>query len=187
MRVIMMNGSHCYFLINMKKIFFTLSLLYLSISVLAEKTEDMYVMRLTTQGQLFFICKNIFPSIDRKSSLPFDITYLNSTDSVSVKMTVPSHTLTHVDSVALLTEGERYLCPVAYSIYKEKEKKHWIHRCDCVFGYPAIKKCMVHPSSPQFVVYTADGEQTYVMPQNQWQKLQPHLVEIFMLIDASKR
>lgn len=144
-------------------------------------------MRLTTQGQLFFISENIFPSLDRKSSLPFDITYLNSTDSVSVKMTVPSHTLTHVDSVALVTAEERYLCPMAYAIYKEKEKKHWIHRADCAFSYQDIKKCMLQTTSPTFVVYTAAGEQSYSMPLKQWEKLHPHLVEIFMLIDASKR
>ena len=171
----------------MKKIFFTLLIVCMSIPVFAEKTEDMYIMRLTTQGQLFFISENIFPSIDRKSSLPFDITYLNSTDSASVKMTVPSHTLTHVDSVALVTEEERYLCPMVHTIYKEKEKKHWIHRADCAFSYQAIKKCMIQPTSPKIVIYTAVGEQSFVMPQKQWEKLQPHMVEIFMLIDASKR
>ena len=171
----------------MKKIFFTLLMVCLHISVFAEKTEDMYIMRLTTQGQLFFICENIFPSSDRKSELPFDITYLNSTDSVSVKMTVPCHTLTHVDSVALVTAEERYLCPMVNSIYKEKNKKQWIHRCDCAFSYEAVRNAMVQPTSPKFVVYTAAGEQSYLMPQGQWQKLQPHLVEIFMLIDASKR
>ena len=171
----------------MKKIFFTLLIVCLHISVFAEKTEDMYVMRLTTQGQLFFISENIFTSLDRKFELPFDITYLNSTDSVSIKMTVPNHTLTHVDSVALVLEDEAYMCPVVYSIYKEKDKKQWIHRCDCAFSYEAVRNAMVQPTSPKFVVYTAAGEQSYLMPQAQWQKLQPHLVEIFMLIDASKR
>ena len=144
-------------------------------------------MRLTTQGQLFFIAENIFTSTDRKFELPFDITYLNTTDSVSIKMTVPSPTLTRVDSVALIVDDEVYMCPMVNSIYKEKNKKQWIHRCDCTFSYEAVRNAMVQPTSPKFVVYTAAGEQSYLMPQAQWQKLQPHLVEIFMLIDASKR
>ena len=171
----------------MKKIFFTLLMVCLHISVFAEKTEDMYIMRLTTQGQLFFISENIFTSTDRKFELPFDITYLNSTDSVSIKMTVPSLTLTRVDSVALVLEDEAYMCPVVYSIYKEKDKKQWIHRTDCTFRYEAVKKSMIQPTAPQIVVYTEAGTQYYTMPQALWQKLQPHLVEIFMLIDASKR
>ena len=158
----------------------------LFLPVLAEKTEDMYIMRHTSQGQLFFISENVFPSIDRKFSLPFDITYLNSADSVSVKMTVPSHTLTTVDSVALIVDDEVYMCPLVKSIYKEKEKKNWIHRCDCVYSYTAVSKSLTHATPPQFVVYTAAGVQSYEMPIKQWQKLQPHLVEIFMLIDASK-
>ena len=171
----------------MKKILLTLLIVCLHISVFAEKTEDMYIMRLTTQGQLVFIAANIFTSTDRKFELPFDITYLNTTDSVSIKMTVPSPTLTRVDSVALIVDDEVYMCPMVNSIYKEKNKKQWIHRCDCTFSYEAVRNAMVQPTSPKFVVYTAAGEQSYLMPQAQWQKLQPHLVEIFMLIDASKR
>ena len=171
----------------MKKVFFLLSLLCLHIPSFAEKTEDRYIMRHTMQGQLFFISENIFPSTDRTFELPFDITYLNTSDSVSVKMTVPSSTLTHVDSVALVLTEYRYVCPVVYSIYKEKEKKHWIHRCDCAFSYEAIKMSMTHPTAPQFVVYTAAGAHAYAMPEKQWQKLLIHLQEIFMLIDASKR
>ena len=37
-------------------------------------------MRHTTQGSLFFISEIIFPSTDSKFSLPFDITYLNTSD-----------------------------------------------------------------------------------------------------------
>ena len=158
----------------------------LFLPVLAEKTEDMYIMRHTSQGQLFFISENTFPSTNRKFELPFDITYLNTTDTVSIKMTVYSESLTHVDSVALVTMEDRYVCPMVHSIYKEKENKYWIHRSDCAFSYEATKKSMVQPISPEMVIYTAAGTQTYAMPQKQWQKLQPHLVEIFMLIDASK-
>ena len=170
----------------MKKILFALFLLGLHLPSFAEKTEDMYIMRLTTQGHLFFISENIFPSTDRTLSLPFDITYLNTTDSVSIKMSVYSHTLTNIDSVAWVLPDQSYVCPVVHSIYKEKEKKLWVHRSDCAFSYQATKQCMTHPSAPQIVVYTAAGVHTYVLPQKQWQKLLPHFQEIFMLIDASK-
>jgi hypothetical protein len=176
-----------FFKVSMKKIIFAILFLSLHVASFAIKTEDMYIMRHTTKGQLFFISENIFPSTDRTFELPFDITYLNSTDSVSIKMTVPSNTLTHVDSVALVQSGSRYVCPMAHSIYKEKDKKHWVHRCDCAFSYTATKMCLIHPTPPQIVVYTTTGTHTYAMPQQQWQKLVPHLQEIFMLIDASKR
>jgi hypothetical protein len=171
----------------MKKLIVALALLSISISTFAEKTEDMYIMRHTTQGHLFFISEIIFPSTDSKFSLPFDITYLNTADSLSIKMTVPHHTLTNVDSVALVLQDDRYVCPMVNSIYKEKEKKHWIHRCDCAFTYEATKKCFVQPAAPQIVVYTPVGQQIFTMPEKKWQALHQHLVEIFMLIDASKR
>ena len=174
------------FLHSMKKSILAILLLCLCVSSFAKKTEDMYIMRHTTQGQLFFISENIFPSTDRKFELPFDITYINSSDSVSIKMTVSSNTLTHVDSVALIQSGKRYVCPMAHSIYKEKDKKNWIHRCDCAFSYTDTKMCMIHPTPPQIVVYTTTGMHTYAMSQQQWKTLVPHLQEIFMLIDASK-
>lgn len=148
----------------------------------------MYIMRHTTQGQLFFISENIFPSTNSKFSLSFDVTYLNSSDSVSIKMTVSCHVLTTVDSVALVLEDDRFVCPLVKTIYREKEKKHWIHRCDCAFTYEAAKKTFTQPTtSPQVVVYTAAGTQTYAMPAKKWQALHQHLLEIFMIIDASKR
>ena len=171
----------------MKKLIVAFACLAASLSIYAEKTEDMYVMRHTTQGSLFFISEIIFPSTDSKFSLPFDITYLNTSDSVSIKLTASSHALTTVDSVALVLEDSRYVCPVVKSIYKEKEKKHWIHRCDCAFTYEATKKCFVQPAAPQIVVYTPVGQQIFTMPEKKWQALHQHLVEIFMLIDASKR
>ena len=154
---------------------------------MAEKTEDMFVMRHSQEGSLFFIRPNTFYCTDDKSELSFDITHLNTTDTASIKMTVYEKTLVNVDSVALLCEGQRYICNTVESIYKEKEKKHWIHRCDCVFSYEETKKGLIQPTSPQLVVYTAAGVQTYAMPQKKWQALHQHLLEIFMLIDASKR
>ena len=79
-------------------------------------------MRHTSKGQLFFISENIFHSTNRTFNLPFDITYLNSSDSVSIKMTVYNDQLTRVDSVALVTTDDRYVCPNVHSIYNEKEK-----------------------------------------------------------------
>jgi hypothetical protein len=37
------------------------------------------------------------------------------------------------------------------------------------------------------VVYTPVSTYSYAMPLKQWQKLQPHMLEIFMTIDASKQ
>ena len=43
----------------MKKIIFAILFLSLHVASFAIKTEDMYIMRHTTKGQLFFISENI--------------------------------------------------------------------------------------------------------------------------------
>ena len=100
-------------------------------------------MRHCQEGQLFFIRPNTFFSADHKTEFSFDITHLNTTDTASIKMTVYESTLVNVDSVAILCDGQRYICNTPMSIYKEKEKKHWVHRCDCVFPYKEIKLAMI--------------------------------------------
>ena len=168
---------------------FLLGILFCALAtpLLAEKPEDMYVMRHSPEGQLFFIRPNTFYSTDNKSELLFDITHLNTTDTASIKMTVYETTLVNVDSVALLCEGQRYICNTVESIYKEKEKKHWIHRCDCVFPFQEVKLAMIADQAPTFVVYTNKSTLSYTLVANKWAKLQPHLCDIFMIIDESKR
>jgi hypothetical protein len=159
----------------------------LATPLLAEKTEDMYVMRHSPEGQLFFIRPNTFYSTDTKSDLLFDITHLNTTDTASIKMTIYETTMVDVDSVALLCDGKRYISNTVSSIYKEKEKKHWIHRCDCVFPFNEVKLTMIASQAPTFVVYTNKSTLSYTLTANNWKKLHPHFCDIFMIIDESKR
>lgn len=146
----------------------------------------MYVMRLTTEGQLFFIRPNTFFSDHKKTEFSFDITHLNTTDTASIKMTVYESSLVNVDSVAILCDGQRYICNTPMSIYKEKEKKHWVHRCDCIFPFKEVKLAMIADQAPTFVIYTNKSTLFYTLPQNNWKKLQPHFCDIFMIIDESR-
>ena len=91
---------------------------------MAEKTEDMFVMRHSPEGNLFFIRPNTFYSTNNKTELNFDITHLNTTDTASIKMTVYETILVNVDSVALICEAKRYVCDTVVSIYKEKENRN---------------------------------------------------------------
>lgn len=153
----------------------------------AEKIEDMYVMRHSPEGQLFFIRPNTFFSADHKTEFSFDITHLNTTDTASIKMTVYESTLVNVDSVAILCDGQRYICNTPMSIYKEKEKKHWVHRCDCLFPYKEVKLAMIADEAPTFVIYTNKSTLSYTATANNWKKLHPNFCDIFMIIDESRR
>jgi hypothetical protein len=156
-------------------------------SVFAQKTEDMYVMRHSEEGQLYFIRPNQFYSTDSKAELSYDITYLNTRDTASVKMTIYETTLVNVDSVALVSNGARFLCDDVASIYKEKDNKRWVHRCDCSFAYNELKLAMTAGQAPTVIVYTNKSTLSYSMVANKWTKLRPRFSDIFTLIDESKR
>ena len=85
-------------------------------SVFAQKTEDMYVMRHSSEGDLYFIRPIQFSSADSKAELSYDITHLSTKDTASVKMTIYETTLVSIDSVALVSNGARFLCDDVVSI-----------------------------------------------------------------------
>ena len=159
----------------------------LTTPLMAEKTEDMFVMRHSSEGNLFFIRPNTFYSTNNKTELNFDITHLNTTDTASIKMTVYETTLVNVDSVALICEAKRYVCDTVVSIYKEKENKLWIHRCDCVFPFQAVKQAMIGEKAPTIVIYTNRSTLSYTLTAQKWAKLCPHMRDIFMIIDSTRR
>jgi hypothetical protein len=159
----------------------------LTTPLMAEKTEDMFVMRHSPEGNLFFIRPNTFYSTNNETELNFDITHLNTTDAASIKMTVYEKTLVNVDSVAILCETKRYVCNNVASIYKEKENKLWIHRCDCVFPFSAVKHAMIGEKAPIIVIYTNKSTLSYTLTTPKWAKLCPHMRDIFMIIDSTKR
>ena len=156
-------------------------------SVFAQKTEDMYVMRHSSDGLLYFIRPNLFYSSDSKTELSYDITHLNTTDTASVKMTIYETALIHVDSVAIVSNGARFLCDDVVSIYKEKNRKLWEHRYECPFPYEAVKSAMTAEQAPTVIVYTNKSTSSYTMAAKKWAKLSSCFSEIFMLIDESKR
>ena len=171
----------------MKRILVGIFLILSVTSVFAQKTEDMYVMRHSSDGQLYFIRPIMFSSADSKAELSCDITHLNTKDTASVKMTIYETTLVRIDSVALVSNGARFLCDDVVSIYKEKDKKLWVHRCDCPFPYPVVKLAMIADQAPTIMVYTNKSPLSYTMADNKWAKLRLRFSDVFLLIDESKR
>ena len=171
----------------MKRILVGIFLILSITSVFAQKTEDMYVMRHSSDGQLYFIRPIMFSSADSKAELSCDITHLNTKDTASVKMTIYETTLVRIDSVALVSNGARFLCDDVVSIYKEKDKKLWVHRCDCPFPYPVVKLAMIADQAPTIMVYTNKSTLSYTMADNKWAKLRLRFSDVFLLIDESKR
>ena len=156
-------------------------------SVFAQKTEDMYIMRHSSEGDLYFIRPIQFSSADSKAELSYDITHLSTKDTASVKMTIYETTLVRVDSVAIVSNGKRFLCDDVASIYKEKDKKLWAHRCDCPFPYHEVKLAMTADQAPTIIVYTNKSTLSYTMAANKWAKLRLRFSDVFLLIDESKR
>jgi len=158
-----------------------------SLLVSAEKAENMYLMRNTELGNLFFIFENSFYSVDDKIPLLFDMTHLCSCDTISIKMTIHNPTLVDVDSVALSWSEGTYIIPSPIVIYKEKDNKYWVNRCDCVFPYSFVAQAFANEACPIFTIYTTSGIKQYKLPEKKWSKMSSNFREIFMTIQSNKR
>ena len=170
----------------MKKILIVLLCIHSCLSF-AAKTEDMYLMRNTEKGDLFFIFENSFHSIDNKHPLLFDITHLTSCDTISVKMTITDKELVDVDSVKLSWSNTAYIVTNPILIYKEKDNKCWVNRCDCVFPYKFVEQAFTNKQCPIFTIYTTSNTISYSLSPNKWNKLSLHFQEIFITIQSHKR
>lgn len=170
----------------MKKIFiFIFSIIY-SLTF-AAKTEDMYLMRKTDSGNLFFIFENSFSSSNSRTPLLFDMTYLDLCDTISIKMTITIPTLTDIDSVRLSWNDDSYTINTPYVIYKEKDNKQWTNRLDCVFPYFVVEQAFTNNICPIFTIYTSIDTITYSISEYRWSKLSVHFYEIFKTIQLQKR
>ena len=170
----------------MKKILIVLLCIHSCLSF-AAKTEDMYLMRNTEIGDLFFIFENSFHSLDNKHPLLFDITYLTSCDTISIKMTITDKTLVDIDSVKLSWSNTAYTVINPILIYKEKDNKCWVNRCDCIFPYTSVEQAFTNQQCPTFTIYTTKDTISYYLSPNKWDKLNRHFQEIFITIQSHKR
>lgn len=145
----------------------------------------MYVMRLTNKGKLFFIYENSFNQVDGKLQLFFDVTYLNTNDSASIKMTIYESSLVDVDSIALSWDNNRIICAEPSLIYKEKKNKLWEHRYDCMFLYHNIMSAFICEKAPKFTIYVGNNMKQYTLSDKEWKKLHMHMSDIFMIIQSN--
>ncbi len=173
----------------MKKILLYLFVLLISLPMYGKKIENMFVMRNTTAGMLYFIKENKFTTIDKAyTSLEVDITYLERDSIASLKMSIFGQEIKIIDSIQIAWGDSNEVCQNVRIMYKDvKKNDKWENRCDCTFSYASVCDAFTCESSPKIVLYSKNTATTFSMNKNQWKSIHNNLSRIFYMIDANNK
>lgn len=171
----------------MKRYIFAAVLQFLTLTVMAVNTEDLYVLYNRGDGsKLYYIREQEMASTEKdKGRLTYDITYID-TDTLSTwrfSVIVPARM--RIDSVGFLQGGTVYTVPCSL-LYVEPVKKNWEHRIETTLPYLITKALFIPEPALHIVVYHSDGRCTFAMtPKKDWTSLCSSMRDIFWTIGTN--
>ena len=175
------------FYLRMKKGILCLLSFLFSLIAYAEKLEDRYVMKTIDNGQLYFVVPYDIPSLTANTkALSADITYLTSSDSVTMNLSVWFIDELMTDSI-VLTGATQFVIRDFKTFFIEKDRKLWIHRYS--LQYPMASLAMLYADANPFTIDVCFGSQriTYGYSSKQWKKEQEWMNQIIHIIATNKR
>ncbi len=171
----------------MKKSVLCLSAILFSLMANAEKLEDRYVMKTIENGQLYFVVPYDIQSQTAKTkALSADITYLTTSDSVTMNISVWSSNELLTDSIVLKGTTQVVIRDFK-TFFIEKDNKLWLHRYS--LRYPFTSLALLYADTKPFMIDVCFGSQriTYGYSQKQWKKEQEWMNQVLHIIATNKR
>lgn len=169
-----------------RKILLLLGLCVCALSY-AVKIEDRYVMKTFDGGQIYFIEPFEVPGVAKQAKpMSADITYLTTSDSVTMNISV--WTLQELSADSIVLEGsERMTFTEFQTFFIEREKKWWLHRYS--FRYPLSVLNNLYAQSVPFTlsVYSHGQAYEYAYTAKAWPKERDWLTQILHIIATNKR
>lgn len=174
--------------VRMKKGVLCLLSLLFSVITYAEKLEDRYVMKTINNGQMYFIVPfDIPPQTAKAKALSADITYLTTSDSLIMNLSVWSSDELMTDSIILTTKNKKIVVENFRTFFIEKDDKLWLHRYS--LQYPLKDLTLFYANTEPFTMDIYSGSQhiTYGYSIKQWKKEQVWMNQILHTIATNKR
>jgi hypothetical protein len=149
-------------------------------------TKDYSVMQ-QESGALYFIYpKDGFRSDHSKSELIFDITHLDSSDSLTFNFTYIDPMLFQIDSLSVQYNDEFYISAPASKIFIEPSKSKWSYRYGAFFAFHDFDRLFDFSQSPEIKLYCGENTISLKMKQNKWKKESQLISRIFDIIRLNR-
>lgn len=152
----------------------------------AQKIARQYTASLQANGTLYFIEPRLtFKSSQEPAELAYDLTYLDSKDSVTLNFTYISPMLKNIDSLRL-TAGSLSLSSPSKKIFIEDDKNDWKHRYSSRFLYADLARLMQQQETLALVLEDNNTSTVLTAAARKWKKQAAVLGKIFHLIEANQ-
>ena len=174
----------------MKRIFLLLALLPLFAPALrAQDVRKHYTSLATEKGTLYFVYPRKLAATGAsggKASLPFDLTYLTSADSLSFTVSLRVAGSGAVDSVHVVAPDGAQLSVVPERIYVDARRSGYEHRLR--FGIPFEAARRLYEGASPYVLrfFTADGVCAYAFKAGAWNKERAVMRRIFGIFEMNR-
>ncbi len=172
----------------MKRYIFAAVLQLFTLTVMAVKTEDLYVLYNRSDGsKLYYIREQVMTQNEKeKGQLTYDITYIDSDTLSTWRFSVIVPTRVGIDSVGFQKGGKEYTVPCSL-LYVEPSKKNWEHRIETTLPYSLTKAQFTPEPALQIVVYRQGRRSTFMLtPKKDWISLCASMRDIFWTIENNR-
>lgn len=170
----------------MRKLFLLFFFFVSAFAIFAAKLENRYIMKSHKDGQLYFILPYDIPAEEKNiKNLSADITYLTSSDSVTMNISVWNENELNTDSIVLV--GEEYISITDFkTFFIEKDGKLWLHRYS--FRISLEDLVALYSNQLSFALDVHSEKQTirYLYPIKKWKSEQEWMSQILYIIKRNK-
>lgn len=171
----------------MKKYLLLILSLYILSSLQASDLADRYIMKVIENGQLYFILPYNIPSKSAKEkALSVDITYLTTSDSTTINMSVWTKNELAIDSIVFVGR-ENWRIEDFSIFFIEKDGKLWLHRYSLRFPFCQLVQLYKEPDPFVLCFYAKGDVLQYSCSLRSWSKEQLWMNQILHTIMSNKK
>lgn len=155
----------------------------------AQKASKDYNYLNQENGSILYF---IYPCKDFKGTIPgskfeYDLTYLNSGDSVTLNFLYKGKFFFSIDSISLISSQEVLTSP-ANKIYVDSSKSDWIYRYGSRFSFEDLYQFFSEQTPPQMKIHGEGVPPISVtIKEKDWKKRSELNLRIFDLIQINKK
>lgn len=168
----------------MNRLFFCLLGLISIVFAQAAKLSDMYIVKKLPDANLYFVFENKLQGIKNTDYLKYDLTYCDSNDSVSIKMSVYQKNRSTIDSLAFNNGYERYVT-IPSLLYQEQSRKKWLGRYDNIVPFRFINQTFRSIQPLTIDIYSQGKVTTFSMHKSKWKSFSRKMQDIFEMIQIN--
>ena len=172
----------------MKRALLLSLILWISTIAFAVKLEDRYVMKSFDGGHIYFILPyNIAAETAKTKDLSVDVTYLTTSDSVTINLSVWSEYELNTDSIAFIEDETQIYRSDFRTFFIERDGKHWHHRYSMYAPLERFNRLYKNPNPFTLCIYAPENTLRYTNSVKMWKSEQEWMNQILHIILRNKK